>query len=532
MKKRLVGLVLFLVFVNITAVCAFSSEDIPALQEELEGREIPEIAGRAFGSQRINLHINTSQEQIIIAIRTTRQRIARVYEDPWEADEVTMNAYTNEATINSIVNSDDPLSEFTAALADGRITYQAVGLFNMFRFSFIHIIINLGNWMGIFQHELPLPEAPEQPPQEPVEEPPKLLYTNWAWVSNVHTLYVYDFETQEETMIVDQYFGALPHWSPDGEKILFSGSDAIGQTSFVRTINPNGTELKRLAIGYEAQWYPNGEKILFKKREQIGQNNFSFHAIDPDGEELSWAARNDDNIEKILVCYGNSPKVSPDSSEVIYYRSPAENNRIAHLYIVNSDGTNERLLAENISYSKFWWSPNSEKIAFARGSAFNWEIYVINADGTNEIEIGPTEEDNLFWSPDSSSILYSKEGQHNNDYLYLAQADGSEEVEVGRIRKLEADWHPDGTKFIYSKDTGILGTLTTVDSEGTELLELGNGRNPLWSTLGSKITYAKIDDFGHGDYDMNLNEIYVANADGTGEELIGDSNNNPLWQPA
>ena len=61
-----------------------------------------------------------------------------------------------------------------------------------------------------------------------------------------------------------------PSWSPDGEKIAFSGfgdDDSDGRGVFV--MNADGSDVNRLTDGSQPSWSPDGEKIAFSNDDEI-----------------------------------------------------------------------------------------------------------------------------------------------------------------------------------------------------------------------------------------------------------------------
>ncbi len=73
------------------------------------------------------------------------------------------------------------------------------------------------------------------------------------------------------------------------------------------------------------------------------------------------------------------------------------------LYVMNSDGTHLKPLADKGTPMHPTWSPDGMKIAFQGGSRVdgNFDIMVVNADGTNLVNLTnhPAADYRPAWSP-------------------------------------------------------------------------------------------------------------------------------------
>ena len=166
---------------------------------------------------------------------------------------------------------------------------------------------------------------------------------------------------------------------------------------------------------------------------------------------------------------------------------------IEGLYLMDDDGRNvQRLTAE---WSDGWpeWSPDGKQIAFdryigndpIRGQII--DIYIINSDGTGEhrltnevaVDAVPT------WSPDGKDIAFysnrlSKLGKAECDLWRINVAT----KEVRRLTRM-ADWRitypqwsPDGEYIVYQRGVDIY--LMHPDGRGRHT-KIGEGTRPEWS---------------------------------------------------
>jgi Tol biopolymer transport system component len=84
---------------------------------------------------------------------------------------------------------------------------------------------------------------------------------------------------------------------------------------------------------------------------------------------------------------------------------------VAHIYVINIDGSNERRLTENEGSYPIW-SPDGQQIAFV--AAYNdkqlaLDLSIMDADGTNvhRLAVGGHVHGGPAWSPDGQEIAFT-----------------------------------------------------------------------------------------------------------------------------
>jgi Tol biopolymer transport system component len=126
------------------------------------------------------------------------------------------------------------------------------------------------------------------------------------------------------------------------------------------------------------------------------------------------------------------------------------------LYVMNSDGTGVRWLAEGADPA---WSPDGSRIAFS-----NRGIEVINADGSGlgtliSYDVSQSGDSSFVepaWSPDGQSIAFVvQHGWWAAWQIYVINSDGSNPRPLAHINdyvimsKLAPAWSPDGSRIAF-----------------------------------------------------------------------------------
>jgi len=196
---------------------------------------------------------------------------------------------------------------------------------------------------------------------------------------------------------------------------------------------------------------------------------------------------------------GRFPSWSPDGEKIVYCSGWVDN-----IYIINVDGSNKRKITNNTPRTNMghWdpaWSPDGEKIAFIYGSSPTLRIgethlYLINTDGTQQVQLSDISWDGSpSWSPDGKKIVFTKSGR-----LYVINADGTNiiKLRIGISPNIsDLAWSPDGTKIAFIYTFGSRRDIYIMNHDGTNIVNLTHNsdnpyaRGPSWTPDGSKIVF-------------------------------------------
>lgn len=252
-----------------------------------------------------------------------------------------------------------------------------------------------------------------------------------------------------------------------------------------------------------------GDTIAFTKSDpDIG--GLDLYLIDSDGTNERLLVESED--------YEAVPELSPDRSKVLFQRTPLT-SWLPELWVVNVDGTGPTNLTntpDQFEGPSFHWSPDGSKIVYDTDAPTKG-VWVMNADGTGKDRVAAINDPvNEEWSPDGSRISY----QNANRAIWVADADGQNAAKVweyttedGRCVLSPALWSPDSSTlaFVFFTDDALKIHAMDPDGSGvhvfTPLASDVSETHPMWGSDGR--LYFK------ADYPEGGGDIYSVAADGS-----------------
>ncbi len=145
---------------------------------------------------------------------------------------------------------------------------------------------------------------------------------------------------------LDEYRGGgrYPHWSTDGEKVVFDDL-AVGRT--VVDFSGGSTAITVLGGIISAQWAPDGSKLAYI-------NGKSLHTMDPDGTDDAtlFTIRTNKAIIKSMDGYF----WSPDSKFLSYTEVSLRKSTLglsADVYVIGADGKGNQCVANDVSTAEW-----------------------------------------------------------------------------------------------------------------------------------------------------------------------------------
>lgn len=233
-------------------------------------------------------------------------------------------------------------------------------------------------------------------------------------------------------------------WSPDSSSVVISvaaGRIDEYDASTVGTPSTISVDDQRLGAkgfdGYNANIQdlfrpPTGSEIMFLGSTAAGAAVFVAAA---DG--TAPRAILDPGHSKIRYADLDTPQWSPDGSRIALGLASQDDPNEWHIYVMEADGTNLRLLSRQPrahSENNLQWSPDGTRIAFQRwffnescGPCETRPITVVGVDDGVEVEVGIVNVDGYrgwSWSPDGTAILAVAQNT-DEKRLQIVPIDGS-----------------------------------------------------------------------------------------------------------
>lgn len=233
-----------------------------------------------------------------------------------------------------------------------------------------------------------------------------------------------------------------------------------------------------------------------------------------------WIMNLDGTDKKMIVDYASEPSFSPDGKQIVYY-----DWRAGGFAIVNTDGTDKRVIYRDDIAAFPTWSPDGKTILFQAGDFVNWRfnIYAINADGSGYRLVVDGEQP--AWSPDSSQIIYK--GCVGGDCgIMIANADGSGKRRITMDpNDMNPSWSPDGRRIAFAGNRTGNWEIYVANVDGSGITQLTNHErtdaHPTWTADGRQIVF-------RSDREGTW-AIWIMNADGTGLRKLTDASTSQRW---
>jgi Tol biopolymer transport system component len=157
-------------------------------------------------------------------------------------------------------------------------------------------------------------------------------------------------------------------WSPDGTQFAY-GSYGRGPEG-IFTTEADGSNRRHVfeGSGGTILWSPDGSELLF-------DSTLGISIMNADGSKLRTLIGGE-QMQRYAAF-----RWSPDGEQILYVR-PVEESREDQLWVIDADGSNERLVAEDLTWRSegFAWSPDGAFVTFERGG----DIWTAALDGSGE----------------------------------------------------------------------------------------------------------------------------------------------------
>lgn len=232
-------------------------------------------------------------------------------------------------------------------------------------------------------------------------------------------------------------------------------------------------------------------QLVYTEFGHTNQESSRVMGLDRAGEEVRVVPGDD---------YAFAPAFSPDGSQVAFISHRRDTSEAAtdyDLYVVDSDGTNERPVELKVPAQDPSWSPDGEWILFVGNYASSdGGIFRIHPDGTELEKIISIEEPlrphSPVFSPDGLQIAWAQwslTDVNGTNVIRMANVDGSDVRTLTELDGSETlDWSPDGRTLATS---GRGWNVYLVDVRSGELERVAeDATGGRWNADGTALLYS------------------------------------------
>jgi len=234
-------------------------------------------------------------------------------------------------------------------------------------------------------------------------------------------------------------------WSPEGDRVAFSGSQGIA------CVDLDGGQVVGLtsdAGDYGPVWSPDGSHIAFlnwtAETSATGQGRSGTTARQMDAATYQVCVMNEDGTGRVPISNAVNDRAmpdpmtdlawSPDGSKLAYVECvipgwTMNGPWIDHsdIHVASMDGMTDTNLTSDAGDDRYpAWSPDGTRLVFAR----NEQLYAMSASGSGASALtdsgAPSDVTSPVFSSDGQSIAFLASSGDDGTDIFVASADGSE----------------------------------------------------------------------------------------------------------
>jgi hypothetical protein len=257
-----------------------------------------------------------------------------------------------------------------------------------------------------------------------------------------------------QTNVTDPGSGAMPAWSPNGQKMAFERAGNLW------VMNANGSVATQLTFFNDCctrvldpAWSPDGAKIVYARTEPVFDDDLQQIVTGP--TNLYVVDANGDNATRLTNTAVDEldPAWSPDNLEILF-------DTPAGLEIMNADGSGRTSLG--VTGETPSWSPDGLKVAFTR----NGDIWKMNPNGSGQSQLTTDPGDDRWpaWSPDNGAIAFASDRDGGYE-IFTMDASGAGQAALTTdfllsppAESIDPDWQPAGGLDPYPRTASATPT--------------------------------------------------------------------------
>jgi Tol biopolymer transport system component len=171
----------------------------------------------------------------------------------------------------------------------------------------------------------------------------EIVFAADAGPRGCRSLFTYRLSSKQSTRLTSGCSANFPVWSPDGKSIAYN-VDAANRLICIWTIRTRSRRC--IATGFDPSWAPDGKSLAYSDGRNIRLLELRTKA------STILGATTADPYESV-----RAPAWSPDGTAVAFIRYERSAKYDTHLYVMNIDGSNLRLIGGSVYDDRPDWQP-------------------------------------------------------------------------------------------------------------------------------------------------------------------------------
>jgi Tol biopolymer transport system component len=331
-----------------------------------------------------------------------------------------------------------------------------------------------------------------------------LLGWDGTWLPNGDFLMARNNELLEVSPGGTRRFATLPdysywfRWSPDGQVLRFTVSEAKGGTSVWELSSSGGTPHRVFpeltgTLHQKGSWTPDGNYFVF---QVFRPNRVDLWAVREKGDLFNKVDHRPVRLTSGPMSF-NGSQLSADGKKIY-----AVGNQL-RAELVRYDAKSGQFLPyqEGASIGDVSFSRDRQWLAYVTyPDSILWRSRV---DGTQKLQLTstvPMYAGMPRWSPDGTQIVFFGEDPDHPTHLYVISADGGTPrlLAAGELQAVSPSWMADGNSIVFvarkgGETTGIVKMMNITTSQVTAVPDSKALFAPVASPDGRYIAGASID---------------------------------------
>ncbi len=211
--------------------------------------------------------------------------------------------------------------------------------------------------------------------------------------------------------------------------------------------------------------------------DRAGEPSFA-----PDGQRLAfyvwldglYTMAIDGSDRRQIVGDGEAafPAWSPDGNLIAFHSTRGNSGRF-DIYVVNADGSGERMLTDGEQAA---WAPDSRRLVYKGCLGNDCGLMLINVDGSGKQRLTAYADDgNPAWSPDGRWVAFTSHRDGNHE-IYVMRPDGSNQRRLTNTPQTEGlpVWLPGGQHIAFRSDRDGQWAIYVMRADGSDVRKVVN----------------------------------------------------------